>query len=155
MTLTLYKPEYDDLWFRKLMLEDEETMSFNHAWGGTIPFPKEKWKDWYERWVVNHENKRFYRYVKEKEGTFIGEIAFHYDSKYDGYMANVLIYSKYRNRGYGTVALKMLCDETKEKGIKILFDDIAIDNPAITLFLKAGFVEEYRNEKIILLKKTL
>ena len=155
MTLTLYKPEYDDLWFRKLMLEDEETMSFNHSWGGTIPFPKVKWKDWYERWVINHENKRFYRYVKEKEGTFIGEIAFHYDLKYDGYMANVLIYSKYRNRGYGTIALKMLCDEAKEKGIKILFDDIAIDNPAITLFLKAGFVEEYRNEEIILLKKIL
>ena len=153
--LTLYKPDYDDLWFRKLMLEDEETMSFNHAWGGTIPFPKDKWKDWHDRWIVNHENKRFYRYVKEKEGTFIGEIAFHYDSKYDGYNANVLIYSKYRNRGYGTVALKMLCDEAKEKGIKILFDDIAIDNPAITLFLKAGFVEEYRNEAIILLKKTL
>ena len=37
--LTLHKPGYEDLWFRQKMLGDEETMSYNHAWGGTIPFP--------------------------------------------------------------------------------------------------------------------
>ena len=34
-------------------------------------------------------------------------------------------------------------------------DDIAIDNPAITLFLRHGFVEEYRTDEIIMLKKEL
>ncbi len=34
--LTLYEPKYEDLWFRKMMLADEDTMSYNHAWGGTI-----------------------------------------------------------------------------------------------------------------------
>ena len=36
-----------------------------------------------------------------------------------------------------------------------LHDDIAIDNPAIRLFLKAGFYEEYRTDEIIMLKKDL
>ena len=27
-------------------------------------------------------------------------------------------------------------------GIKLLYDDIAIDNPAVTMFLKNGFIEE-------------
>ena len=36
--LTLYEPKYEDLWFRQMMLEDEDTMSYNHAYGGTIPF---------------------------------------------------------------------------------------------------------------------
>ena len=34
-------------------------------------------------------------------------------------------------------------------------DDIAIDNPAARLFLKAGFTEEYRTDEIIMLKKEL
>ena len=31
MMLTLYKPKYEDLWFRQMMLADEDTMSYNHA----------------------------------------------------------------------------------------------------------------------------
>ena len=37
----------------------------------------------------------------------------------------------------------------------VLRDDIAIDNPAVGLFLKAGFTEEYRTNEIIMLKKEL
>lgn len=39
----LYKPRIEDLWFREKMLSDDQTMSYNHAYGGTISFPKEKW----------------------------------------------------------------------------------------------------------------
>ena len=49
----------------------------------------------------------------------------------------------------------MLVDIAKKNGITTLYDDIALDNPAITLFLKEGFEEEYRTEEIILLKKQL
>ena len=44
--LTLYEPKYEDLWFRQMMLADEDTMSYNHAWGGTIPFGEDKWRGW-------------------------------------------------------------------------------------------------------------
>ena len=40
--LTLYEPKYEDLWFRQMMLADEDTMSYHRAWGGTIPWPEDK-----------------------------------------------------------------------------------------------------------------
>ena len=43
----------EDLWFRKKFMSDEETMSYNHAWGGTIPFPESEWQDWYDTWLWN------------------------------------------------------------------------------------------------------
>lgn len=151
--LTACKPEYKDLWFRQLMLSDEETMSYNDAWGGTIPFEEDRWKEWYAYWVLNPEDKRYYRYLKDETGQFIGEIAYHYDKKI--HIANVIIYAKYRRKGYGGLALDMLCAAAKKNGIATLYDDIAIDNPAIALFLKHGFSEEYRTEEIIMLKKEL
>ncbi len=147
-------PALDEMWFRESLMADEETMSYNAAWGGTIPFPKEEWEEWYDYWIVNHENKRFYRYLQDENG-FVGEIAYHYDKNYDGYMADVIIFSKYRREGYGAKGLEMLCAAAKENGIKVLYDDIAIDNTAIKLFLKQGFREDYRTEEVIVLKKEL
>ena len=51
--LTLYEPKYEDLWFRQMMLADEDTMSYNHAWGGTIPFGEDKWRGWYDCWIAD------------------------------------------------------------------------------------------------------
>ena len=50
-----YKPALDELSFRESLMADPETMSYNDAWGGTIPFPKEDWKDWYEYWTEDTE----------------------------------------------------------------------------------------------------
>ena len=61
--IQLYVPKYEDLWFRQMFMSDEETMSYNHKWGGTIPFPEEEWKEWYQYWIVNSEGTRFYRYL--------------------------------------------------------------------------------------------
>lgn len=49
----------------------------------------------------------------------------------------------------------MLCEAARANGVEILYDDIAIDNPAIRLFLNFGFCEEYRTDEIIMLKKVL
>lgn len=62
--IELYTPTIEDLWFKEKMLSDEQTMSYNHAYGGTIPFPKERWSSWHDRWIANHEGKRFYRYIR-------------------------------------------------------------------------------------------
>ena len=155
MTLSLYKPEYKDLKFRQQMLSDEETMQYNHAWGGTISFPEERWQEWYDRWIVHTEGDRYYRYLKNEDGEFVGEIAYHFDCDLNGYIADVIVHAKYRNRGYGGQALEMLCDVARENGVSVLYDDIAIDNPAIGLFLKHGFSEEYRTKEKIVLKKEL
>lgn len=155
ITLALYEPKYEDLWFRQMMLADEDTMSYNHAWGGTISFGEDKWRGWYDCWIADPDGKRYYRYLKNEDGQFVGEIAYHYDAEMQQEIANVMIYAKYRRRGYGGEALDLLCSAAKSNGVSVLYDDIAIDNPAVSLFLKHGFVEESRTEEIILLKKKL
>ena len=154
--MILYTPKKEDLWFRKMFMSDEETMSYNHNWGGTIPFSEENWPEWYDYWIVNPEGKRFYKYLQdESTGEFVGEIAYHYDEEEQKYIADVIVYAKYRGKGFGEQGLRRLCDVAKTNGIATLYDNIAIDNPAIKLFFKCGFYEEYRTDEIIMLKKEL
>ena len=51
--------------------------------------------------------------------------------------------------------IQLLCDAARENGVEFLYDDIAIDNPAISLFLNSGFAEAYRTSEYIMLKKDL
>ena len=105
-------------------------------------------------WTVL-SGRRFYRYLKNRDGQFVGEIAYRFDEGIQQNIADVIIYSPYRRRGYGSEALDLLCCAAKENGISVLYDDIAIDNPAIRLFLKKGFTEEYRTEEKVYLRKEL
>lgn len=70
-------------------------------------------------------------------------------------IADVVIYAPYRGKGYGRKALRLLCEIAKENGIKELYDDIAIDNSSVELFLKCGFEEVLRSNEYILVKKEL
>ena len=154
--IVLYRPELKDLWFRERCLADPATMSYNRAWGGTISFPESRWEEWYDRWVVRQENGRFYRYLRDTDtNVFVGEIAYHYDEEEEKWLADVIVAAEYRGRGYGTAGLALLCRAAKENGIAVLWDNIARDNPAIGLFRKAGFLEEYQTDELIMLRKTL
>lgn len=150
-----YVPKQEDLWFRQTLLADPETMGYNHAWGGTIPFPMDQWSGWYDNWVVHTEGKRFYRYLVNDENEFVGEIAYHYDEARAIHIADILVLAKYRGNGFGELGLQMLCELAKSNGLKVLYDDIAIDNPAVKMFLGNGFYEEYRTDEIMMLKKDL
>ncbi len=81
------------------------------------------------------------------------ENAYHFDGEH--YLADIIVAVQHRNKGYGKEGLSFLCLAAKENGIEELFDDIAIDNSAISLFLKLGFAEEYRTQEIIMLKKAI
>ena len=152
--LTLYRPKLPDLWFRQALLADGETMSYNRAWGGTIAFPENDWADWYDYWVARPDGKRFYRYLADG-GLFVGEVAYHYDPELDGMVADVIVYAPARGKGYGREGLRLLSAAAKESGVGALWDDLAIDNPALDLFLSEGFSEKYRTNEKIFLKKTL
>ena len=157
MNLITYTPKIEDLWFREKLLSDSETMSYNAAWGGTIPFPKEKQNDWFDWWIVNHDgNDRYYRYLLDEESNeFVGEIAYHLDKTKGIYLANIIIYSKYRGKGYGTKGLSLLLQSAKENGLFELYDAIAADNQSIKMFLNVGFVIEYKTKDIVMLRKVL
>ena len=154
--IRLYEPQLDDMWFRQMLLSDPETMSYNHAWGGTIQFANDRWKVWFDHWIASPCGERFYRYVTlDNSRIYIGEAAWHHDKERDLWLIDIIIHSRYRGHGYGQAALKLLCEEAKKNGISVLHDDIAIDNPAISLFLQNGFKEEYRTSQIIMLRKDL
>ena len=154
--LKVVKPELEDLWFRESMMADIETMSYNDAWGGTIPFPKEDWDEWYTLWVRNSGHDRYYRYLKDNANkVFVGEISYHFDKLRNIYICDVIIKAEFRKQGFGTQGIQLLCEAAKANGVKALYDDIAADNPSTHLFLKNGFSIEFQNDEILMVKTVL
>ena len=155
--IVTYRPTLEDLWFREKFLSDPDTMSYNDPWGGTIPFPREKWQDWYARWVAHRDgNQRYYRYLLNAESReFVGEIAYHLDPEQGIYLADVIVHAKHRGKGYGKEGLALLCQAAKDNGLVELYDNIAAGNPSIQMFLNMGFVVVDAAEDIVMLKKVL
>ena len=154
LTIELYKPQLDELWFREKLLSDHDTMSYNKKWGGTIPFPRERWDYWYQRWMVQCGDRRFYRYLAA-DGTFVGEAAYHYEYIREIFLCDIVVLAEYRGNGYGAEGLRLLCEAARENGIDALYDDIAADNPSVKLFLDNGFSVECQTEDIVTVKKLL
>ena len=154
--LKVVKPELEDLWFRESMMADIETMLYNDAWGGTIPFPKEDWEEWYTLWVRNSGQERYYRYLKDDANkVFVGEISYHFDKLRNIYICDVIIKAEFRKQGFGTQGIQLLCEAAKANGVEVLYDDIAADNPSAHLFLKNGFSIEFQNDEILMVKTVL
>lgn len=154
--ILLHRPTFEELSFRQVLLGDPATMAYNHAYGGTIDFPRERWGDWYDRWVEDASGERFYRYLYDpRTGNFVGEAAYHHDVELDGYICDVIVPAACRGRGYGTQGLALLCAAAKANGVGRLYDNIAADNPSVTVFLRSGFREVSRNEEYILVVKDL
>ena len=154
--LKVVKPELEDLWFRESMMADIETMSYNDAWGGTIPFPKEDWDEWYTLWVRNSGQERYYRYLKDDANkVFVGEISYHFDKLRNIYICDVIIKAEFRKQGFGTQGIQLLCEAAKANGVEALYDNIAADNPSAHLFLKNGFSIEFQNDEILMVKTVL
>ena len=154
--LKVVKPELEDLWFRESMMADIETMSYNDAWGGTIPFPKEDWEEWYTLWVRNSGQERYYRYLKgDANKVFVGEISYHFDKLRNIYICDVIIKAEFRKQGFGTQGIQLLCEAAKANGVEALYDNIAADNSSAHLFLKNGFSIEFQNDEILMVKTVL
>lgn len=148
--MKLYKPTLSDLWFRRELLSDPETMEYNHAWGCTIDFPEQRWAVWYRKWL-DGDGRYFYRYLVNEAGDFVGEAAYHYGEDLRAYLCDVIVMAKFRGNGYGRQGLELLCQTAKENGLTELFDMIAADNPSINLFLSSGFtvVGEDRDSVVV------
>lgn len=154
--LKLVKPELRELSFRQRMLSDEQTMSYNARWGGAIGFPEERWESWYHKWIDSGDPRYFYRYLYSgKLHAYVGEVAYHFEPETARYLCDVIIYHPYRRKGFGSRGLSLLCDAARENGVEILYDDIASDNPSISVLLKAGFSEVSGNESVCTVQKVL
>ena len=154
--IELYEPKRDDLWYRQALMADPATMSYNDAWGGTIPFPEEDWDEWFDWWLVNHEGKRLYRYLLDSEnGEFVGEVNYHFDEDEGIFLMGIVVHETMRGRGYGRDGLILLCQAARENGIAVLYNTFEPDDPALPLFERCGFVEDRRTEELIYLRRDL
>ena len=157
MTLELYRPAVSDLWFRRDLLADETTMSYNRAWGGTVDFPEDLWDRWHDVWVVREdEGRRYYRYLRDPgTGEFVGEVAYRWDPDYESFITDVIVHARFRGRSYGGAGLELLCGAAHDRGIATLRDNVALGNSAIDLFLRHGFTEEWRSDEFVMLRRDL
>ncbi len=116
--LCLHVPELNELWYRKKLMEDPETMSYNRGYDldfagydkgtGCIAFPKEEWESCYN-YFVGHEPERFYAYlVNTENGEFVGEVNVHKSVGHDWYDMGIVIEAKHRGKGYANEGLRLL-----------------------------------------------
>ena len=73
MSISLYVPELNDYWYEEKLLADSKTMEYNAGYEvtydgydyntGCIKFPKDKWRDKFEKRKNNHE---YFAYILNK-----------------------------------------------------------------------------------------
>lgn len=114
--MKLYQPKFEELEYRKRLLSDADTMAYNAGFNlgipeynkdtGCIDFSKEKWKTWYECWIGNEPN-RLYSYIMV-DNQFVGEVALRNIESEEAHMISIIVDSRYRGRGYGKEALRLI-----------------------------------------------
>lgn len=144
--IKLKVPKLEELDYRRKLLLDRETMSYNIGYGeneetGCIEFNKNTWKEWYSRWI-NNMPERYYAYIiKVDENIPVGEVALRYVSEKNSYCINIIVEAKQRGNGYSEQALRVLIDIAfKELRAEKVFDDFLKSRmKAEKVFKKVGF----------------
>jgi len=146
MKMKLHIPELSEYYFEQQILSDPETMNYNAGYDvsyygynyetGCIDFPKDRWESQYNK--RKNENK-FFAYI-QVDGDFVGTVNYHYVESEKRYECGIVIYSKYRGKGYSEHGLQLLCDEARKNGVKELYDNFEESRTsAIKSFEKVGF----------------
>lgn len=159
--LHLHIPELSELWYRKKLLSDADTMDYNkgyhldiedyHNDTGCIDFPIEQWKDWYD-WFVCGKPERFYAYiVRNCDNAFIGEVNVHKSNDGNWYDMGIVLESTYRGMGYANEALFLLLNEAFENlSVSAVHNDFEKSRvAAIKTHLSVGFVIENEDNGIV------
>lgn len=160
-TLYLHVPKLDELWYRKKLLEDPKTMSYNCGYEldfdgydketGCIAFPESKWKNAYE-YLVGNEPKCFYAYlVSTENGEFAGDVNLHKSAGHDWYEMGIVIEAKHRGKGYASEGLRLLLRHAfEEMGANAVHNDFESSRTAaIKAHEHAGF-RKYKEENGII-----
>lgn len=154
--LHLQVPSFDELWYRKQLMEDPATMDYNRGYDlpfqgynpetGCMAFPESEWRSWYGYFIGN-EPERFYAYIAQDDGTFLGEVNVHRSDAQPWYEMGIVIEAKYRGQGYSLPALRLLLKYAFEvlRAPAVHNDFEETRAAALRLHLAAGFTF-YRQE---------
>ena len=146
--ISLYVPLLEDYWYEQKIQSDPLSMDYNagyevsyygyHYDTGCIDFPKEKWKETFDRRI--REN-RYFAYIKDNDiNKFVGYAYYHYNKNENRYECGIVIEYRYRGKGYSKIALQLLCDIARKNGIKELYDNFEINRKnTLKVFNAVGF----------------
>lgn len=154
--IELHIPKENELEYRRYLISDEKTMSYNIGYGddgtGCYYQTTEQVQDWYKNW--NNGTDNYYAYIICKEdNTPIGEVDIHWSGYCQKYIIGIVLEAKYRGKGYAEEALNLLCDVAFNK-LKLdrIYDDFsAARTAAEKVFSKVGFIRE--NDEFVVLTK--
>ena len=94
-----------------------------------VPFPREKWDAWYDKWIERKDPNYYYAYIFDKDKSiYVGEIAYRKETNLDVGTLNIIIANKYRGLGYGKEGLKGLVNIAFNNGWNEVRDVIEKDN---------------------------
>ena len=154
--IKLIVPKISQYYYEQKLESDSKTMNYNagydveysgyHYDTGCIDFPKEKWKDKYDKRI--RENK-YFAYIKDCTiNRYVGYVDYGYNKNEGVYECGILIQYKYRGKGYSKDALKLLVKEANKNGIEYLYDTFEKDREnTLKTFLDIGF--EIYKEKVL------
>lgn len=146
--IKLVVPKLRDYYYEQKLESDPKTMSYNagydvsyfgyHYDTGCIDFPKEKWKDKYNKRI--NKNK-YFAYIKDCTiNRYVGYVNYQYNKNDDIYECGILIEYKYRGKDYSKDALRLLVKEANKNGIEYLYDTFEKDREnTLKTFLDVGF----------------
>ena len=157
--LQLHIPNMEDGWFYQKMMSDPATMSYNAPWfppDGCIPNPEEEWVVLQKEWI-GKEPVRFYAFLQRtSDGTFVGDVNYHYNPTRDWYDMGIVIYAPERGKGYGKQGLRLLLDRAfRVDGISRLHNDFETSRgAACRIHRDVGFREVGIEDGILQLELT-
>lgn len=157
--VTLYVPKLEDLWFRQECMADPETMSYNagydvctydyHYDTGCIDFFEENHKSWFDKKMSNPNF--YYAYILDKNTKkFVGYLNFKNDPNSKSATMGIVVKNEYRGNGYMRLAMPLLLDEAKKRGVKFLTDTVPKSREgALKVFFDLGFekIDEFNSKK--------
>lgn len=121
------QPEFSELDYIRELWSDYETMK---DVGGTFEFSREKWELFYKKMIFPTDGKNFYCLIYDTQDNPVGEVSFHgYDSATKIARFNVKIQHRFRNKGYGSEATRLMLEYYfNEFGGQVMMDTVGNDN---------------------------
>ncbi|MBQ7977324.1 MAG: GNAT family N-acetyltransferase, partial [Clostridia bacterium] len=111
-------------------------------------FPEKNWETWYKKL---NDTDFFYFYIYDKDiDEYVGSVDFHKIKDNEDYIGNnndkndyamgIVIYSKFRNKGYMRPSMKLLIEKAKELNVKKLINAVTVERKnALRVFYELGF----------------
>jgi RimJ/RimL family protein N-acetyltransferase len=154
-SIYLKRPTVEELHYTEMLLACKDTMAFNNKWGGTVPFPKEKWASFHERYCTSKPDKEYF-HIYNLDHIFVGEVSTRFDTTYDSFVLNIKILHRYRGNHHAKDALELFLEYVfVERDIDRIIDDVAIDNEAAISFLHGmGFTKSYTTDEAVIMELT-